>query len=142
MTPPPSGLYNITHIRLGGTTIELASYKLGITSGSGNQTCTLLSGFGSSYSNGQACTVLERVAKSPDSNVDLNQFVAPVFAAEALYSSSTTYANAAKALYVVTAGTPNDNDHGPQVSSGNQKQWDEQFVIGQHTLAYLSQGGF
>jgi hypothetical protein len=132
----PAGLFSAgTRFAVGG--VDKATTANFTTDGSGNATVTLESGgFASSYSNGQAITVIRDGASNSDyETVDLNGFYAHLAAYRSYAEASSTDANEARALY-----TPIGAASGGPFLSQN-KQWDESFHRSQMTLAYLQLSG-
>ena len=132
----PYGLFSGgTRFAIGG--VDKATTANFTTVNPGNATVTLeAGGFASSYSNGQAITIIRDGAVGVQQDtVDLNGFYAHLAAYRSYAEASITDANEARALY-----TPIGAASGGPFLSAN-KQWDESFHRSQMTLAYLQLSG-
>lgn len=137
---PASTLFSAgSVVRIAGVSKQITAQFT--TDGSGNATVTLeAGGFASSYSSGQSISFIRDSAVGADyKQVDLNGFLAPIFAWRALYASSATDANEARALLATQGYSPQDGNTGPYLA--DQKHWDESFHMSQPTWAYLAQSG-
>jgi len=142
---PPTG-WPVSTFYSGGCVLRIGGVSKTITgsfttNSSGQATVTLeAGGFASSYSSGQAFTFMRDAAVGVNSdNVDLNGFLAPIFAWRSLYATSSTDADEARALLATIGYSPRDGNTGPFISA--QKQWDESFHMSQTTWSYLAQSG-
>ena len=79
------------------------------------------------------------LAGYPDPAVDLNGFLAHLYAWKAWRENSAVDALMARTLFATIGFTPRDGITGPYIV--NDKQWDESFHRSQLTLAYLQLAG-
>lgn len=129
--------YYITDVVVGGVAYKTATtYE---SRGGGTVTITLTDTIPSSLSSGSSIAITQQASVSPDIAADLNGMVAAIMAAEALYSSSSTYATEFKKLYASIASTPRDGQSGPQITL--LKQWGESFTFSRTGMWYLQQSG-
>lgn len=135
----PGGFSANCIVRIAGVSKRIVSGFT--TNGSGQATVTLeVGGFSSSYSGGQAITFMRDSAIGPDPNtVDLNGFLAPIFAWRAAFANSVADANEARSLLATIGFTPQDGVTGPYIVSN--KQFDEATCTSQLTWAYLATAG-
>lgn len=111
------------------------------TNGSGQATVTLeAGGFGSNYSSSQAITFIRDSAVGVSyENVDLNGFLAPLFAWRANNNASSADADEARTIFATIGETPQDGSNGPFITA--IKQWSESFNDLFCTMYYLNASG-